>query len=154
MSLIDLASGASAWRGYNYYKDGKVLRCLRTEEARYEGEVSGSNGEVYRVRLDLEHPRSSECTCPHAAGKRIVCKHQVALYFTAFSAEAEKYYREVIEAEKEAERERVRQEMAVIDRVRKMKKSELQDALFELLFNGPEWQYERFAREQLRDYKS
>ena len=153
MSLIDLASGASAWRGYNYYKDGKVLRCLRTEEARYEGEVSGSNGEVYRVRLDLEHPRRSECTCPHAAGKRIVCKHQVALYFTAFPEEAEKYYREVIEAEEEAERERVRQETAVIERVRKMKKSELQDALLELLFNGPEWQYERFAREQLRDYE-
>ena len=153
MSLIDLASGASAWRGYNYYKDGKVLRCLRTEEARYEGEVSGSNGEVYRVRLDLEHPRSSECTCPHAAGKRIVCKHQVALYFTAFPEEAEKYYREVIEAEEEAERERVRQEMAVIERVRKMKKSELQDALLELLFDGPEWQYERFAHEQLRDYE-
>ena len=144
MSLIDLASGASAWRGYNYYKDGKVLRCLRTEEARYAGEVSGSNGEVYHVRLDLEHPRRSECTCPHAAGKRIVCKHQVALYFTAFPEEAEKYYREVIEAE---------EEMAVIDRVRKMKKSELQDALLELLFNGPEWQYERFAREQLRDYE-
>ena len=153
MSLIDLASGASAWRGYNYYKDGKVLRCLRTEEARYEGEVSGSTGEVYHVRLDLEHPRRSECTCPHAAGKRIVCKHQVALYFTAFPEEAEKYYREVIEAEEEAERERVRQETAVIERVRKMKKSELQDALLELLFNGPEWQYERFAREQLRDYE-
>ena len=154
MSLIDLASGASAWRGYNYYKDGKVLRCLRTEEARYEGEVSGSNGEVYHVRLDLEHPRRSECTCPHAAGKRIVCKHQVALYFTAFPEEAEKYYREVIEAEEEAERERVRQETAVIERVRKMKKSELQDALLELLFDGPEWQYERFAREQLRDCES
>lgn len=153
MSLIDLASGASAWRGYNYYKEGKVLRCLRAEEARYEGEVSGSNGEVYRVRLDLEHPRSSECTCPHAAGKRIVCKHQVALYFTAFPEEAEKYYREVIEAEEEAERERERQEMAVIERVRKMKKSELQDALLELLLDGPEWQYERFAYEQLRDYE-
>ena len=154
MSLIDLASGASAWRGYNYCKDGKELRCLRAEEARYEGEVSGSNGEVYRVRLDLEHPRSSECTCPHAAGKRIVCKHQVALYFTAFPEEAEKYYREVIEAEEEAEREREQQEIAVIERVRKMKKSELQDALLELLFDGPEWQYERFAHEQLRDYES
>lgn len=153
MSLIDLASGASAWRGYNYYKEGNVLRCLCAEESRYEGEVSGSSGEIYRVRLDLDHPRSSECTCPHAAGKRIVCKHQVALYFTAFPEEAEKYYREVIEAEEEAEREREQQEIAVIERVRKMKKSELQDALLELLFDGPEWQYERFAHEHLRDYE-
>lgn len=153
MSLIDLASGASAWRGYNYYKEGKVLRCLCAEESRYAGEVSGSSGEIYRVRLDLDHPRSSECTCPHAAGKRIVCKHQVALYFTAFPEEAENYYREVIEAEEEAKREREQQEFAVIERVRKMKKSELQDALLELLFDGPEWQYERFAREQLREYE-
>lgn len=27
-----------------------------------------------------------------------------------------------------------------------MKKSELQDALLELLFTGPEWQYDRFVR--------
>ena len=25
MGLLDLASGASAWRGYEYYKDGSVL---------------------------------------------------------------------------------------------------------------------------------
>ena len=29
--------------------------------------------------------------------------------------------------------------------VRKMKKSDLQQALLELLFDAPEWQYNRFA---------
>lgn len=29
----------------------------------------------------------------------------------------------------------------------KMKKSELQQALLELLLDGPEWQYDRFVRE-------
>ena len=28
-----------------------------------------------------------------------------------------------------------------------MKKSELQEALLQLLFDGPEWQYDRFVRE-------
>ena len=103
MSLIDFASGASVWRGYDYYRSGKVLRCMRTDGSQCDGEVSGSNGEVYRVRLDLARPRNSECTCPHAEGKLIVCKHKVALYFTEFPEEAEKYYHEVIEAEERAE---------------------------------------------------
>ena len=151
MSLIDFASGASVWRGYDYYRSGKVLRCMRTDGSQCDGEVSGSNGEVYRVRLDLARPRNSECTCPHAEGKRIVCKHKVALYFTAFPEEAEKYYHEVIEAEERAERERVRQE-AVIECVRKMKKSELEEALLQCLYEGPEWQYERFVCEHVREF--
>ncbi len=31
--------------------------------------------------------------------------------------------------------------------VSKMKKAELQQAFLEMLFDGPEWQYERFLRE-------
>ena len=30
-----------------------------------------------------------------------------------------------------------------------MKKSELQDALLELLMDGPDWQYDRFVREYI-----
>lgn len=36
--------------------------------------------------------------------------------------------------------------------VRKMKKSEAQEALLQLLFDGPEWQYERFAAEHLGEW--
>ena len=35
----------------------------------------------------------------------------------------------------------------VCDYVWKMKKSEVQQALLQLLFDGPEWQYDRFVRE-------
>ena len=73
----------------------------------------------------------------------------VALYFTAFPDEAEDYHDEVIEAEESAEREREEEENAVIDYVSKMKKSDLQQALLQILFDGPEWQYDRFIEEHL-----
>jgi spore germination protein GerM len=38
-------------------------------------------------------------------------------------------------------------EEQVIQRVQKMKKAELQQALLQVLFDGPDWQYERFIRE-------
>ena len=152
MGLVSLASFASQWRGYEYYKDRNVKSCLQTEDDQYEGMVSGSEGKIYHVRINLEHPRSSQCTCPHAAGKRIVCKHMVALYFTAFPNEAETFYRECIEAEEEAELEREEEEAALIMYISKMKKADLQQALLQVLFEGPEWQYDRFVREYLHRY--
>ena len=149
MGLIHLASYASQWRGYEYYESGNVKTCRRTDDDQYEGMVSGSNGMVYQVRINLEHPRTSQCTCPHAAGKRIVCKHMVALYFAAFPDEAEEYYEAVIEAQEEAEREREEEEAAVISYISKMKKADLQQALLQILFDGPEWQYDRFIEEHL-----
>ena len=149
MALIHLASYASQWRGYEYYERGNVKTCQQTDDDQFEGRVSGSNGMIYQVRINLAHPRTSQCTCPHAAGKRIVCKHMVALYFAAFPDEAENYHDEVIEAEEAAEREREEEENAVIDYVSKMKKSDLQQALLQILFDGPEWQYDRFIEEHM-----
>lgn len=50
--------------------------------------------------------------------------------------------------------QRMDQETAeqLIAYVRKMKKSEAQEALLQLLFDGPEWQYERFAAEHLVEW--
>lgn len=76
----------------------------------------------------------------------------VALYFTAFPEEAEYYQREIVEAEKEAEREREEEENAVIDYILKLKKADLQQALLQILFDGPEWQYDRFVEEYLERY--
>ena len=152
MELLDLASGASAWRGYNYYKSGKVKLFTKLEESRYEGFISGTKTEPYHIIMDLAHPRSSQCDCPYANGKRIVCKHMVAMYFAVFPNEAERYYQEVIEAEEEAEREQERLENALIDYVFKMKKSDLREALLQTLFEGPEWQFDRFIREYLNEY--
>ena len=66
--------------------------------------------------------------------------------FLAFQAEAENFYREYLKAQKEAEE----YENALCERVQdyvcKMKKEELRQALLELLFDGPEWQFDRFVR--------
>lgn len=147
MGVLECASGASVWRGYDYYKRDKVVWLDETGANSFYAEVEGSAGEPYSVELHIDHPRKSKCNCPHADGKRIVCKHMVATYFAAQPGEAERFYAEVI-AYQEAEEER---QEALCDKVcqyvRRMKKSELQEALLQLLFDGPEWQYDRFVRD-------
>ena len=110
------------------------------------------NGADYDVEINLEHPRSSKCNCPHANGKRIICKHMVALYFTAFPKEAERFYNDTIKAQQEEEERQENLENALVEHISKMKKSELQEALLQVLFDGPEWQYEHFLRDYVPEY--
>lgn len=147
MSLLSCANGQSAWRGYHYYLDRKVQSVKRVGSTQFQGTVSGSNGETYDVFIDVEHPRKSSCTCPHAAGKRIVCKHRIALLFSAFPLDAKKYYEEVVKYEQEQERLQEEEENKVIDCVDNMTKEHLQRALLQVLFDGSEWQYDKFIRE-------
>lgn len=51
-----------------------------------------------------------------------------------------------MEAEEEADAWHERMEELLIAHVHKMKKPELQQTLLRLLFEGPEWQYDRFLR--------
>jgi hypothetical protein len=57
MSILSVASNASAWRGYEYYEKKKVLFWKQTG----------------------------------------VCKHKVALFFTVFPKEADRYKAEIEE---------------------------------------------------------
>ena len=144
MGILDCASGASAWKGYYYHKEENVLSIEEVENGIYTAKVSGTADEPYSVELHISHPRKSKCNCPHADGKRIVCKHIVAAYFAVLPGEAERFYREAMEYQKEEERHWEKLQERVRQYVRKMKKDELQEALLQLLFDGPEWQYERF----------
>lgn len=45
--------------------------------------------------------RMTNISCPHADGRRVICKHTVALFFTAFPDEAEQYIEGVEEYERE-----------------------------------------------------
>ena len=101
MSIRTLASGASAWRGYEYYTEKKVLSFTQTGGDEYTGQVAGNGPAPYQVKINTAHPRQSKCNCPHADGRRVICKHMVALFFAAFPEEAEDY----IEAVEEYERE-------------------------------------------------
>ncbi len=152
MGLLECASYASVWRGYDYFKNNKVLNFKKWEEGVFTATVAGSTKEPYSVEIYIEHPRKSKCNCPHANGKRIVCKHMIATYFSAFPKEAEKFYTDVIAYQEEAEKREEELADKVCQYVWKMKKDELQQAFLEMLFDGPEWQFDRFIREHDLDY--
>lgn len=104
MGLIEVASGNSVWRGMDYYEKNKVISWKKAGEYAYNGIVSGSNNNSYTVHIDKAHPRKSKCNCPFADGKRVVCKHMIALYFTAEPQAAKDFLKqvEIWKAEEEA----------------------------------------------------
>lgn len=147
MGVLECASVLSVWRGYEYFKKNRVRGIKQLDENVFSATVQGSASIPYSVELHMDHPRKSICDCPHASGRRVVCKHIVAVYFTILPEEAKKYYAEILAYEEEEEKRQDALYERVIHYVRKMKKNELQQALLELLLDGPEWQYERFIRE-------
>ena len=104
MGLLDLASGNSFWKGYDYYKASMVIGAEQIAGNRYQGTVKGSGKKTYAVTIDLDHPKKSTCTCPHAEGTRRICKHKVALYFSVFPEEADRALKEAEEWEAEEEK--------------------------------------------------
>ena len=137
MGLIECTSSASLWRGYDYYKARKVRNLKKINDTQYTADVDGTMSEPYKVHIDVLHPRTSKCNCPHADGKHIVCKHMIAAYFTAFPQEAQRIYEEYIACQEEEERREEELSDKICQYVWQMKKSEVQQALLELLFDGP-----------------
>lgn len=91
--------------------------------------MKGSHANSYHVKINIAHIRQSQCDCPHANGKRIICKHMVALFFTAFPKEAANYKAEVDQYETEEE-ERIQayyDELA--NRIKRLTKKHLQEEL-------------------------
>ncbi len=147
MSLLSSSSTESLWRGYEYFKNKKVRKLEQLGDMRFQSIVSGNGKTPYTVVIDLEHVRQSSCTCPHAAGRRVICKHMVATFFAAFPEEAEKYYADVLKAEEEWEKYQEKLADKLVKYVRSLKKKETQDKLLEVLCDGPEWLWDRFIRE-------
>lgn len=145
MGLIDLASNASAWRGYDYYKDKKVISYERLEESEYSGTIKGSADNSYHVKMNMAHPRQSKCNCPHANGRRVICKHIVALCFTIFPKEAERFIAEVEEYEREEEK-RQQEELDLIEKcVNSLSRKELRESLISYMIEEQEEKYRRFS---------
>lgn len=151
MGLLDIASSNSTWRGLDYYKENKGAYYKKVSDSEYEGIINGSNGKKYNAFMDIEHPRKSKCDCPHANGKRVICKHIVALYFTVFPNEVDNFLKEVEEAEKEYEEYEQKLYDKTIKYINSMSKNELKEALIETLNIAPEWFYDRFVRNRI-DY--
>ena len=149
MGIINVASGNSVWRGLDYYKENKVKSYKKINDFEYEGIVTGSNKEKYNVFMNVEHPRSSKCNCPHAKDKKIICKHIIALYFTVFPKEVESFLEDVEKEEKEYEDYEKEIYNKTIKYINSMSKKELINSLIEILDIAPEWVYERFVRDNV-----
>ena len=149
MSILNSASGASLWRGYDYYKGHKVSHLDRLSDTQFQAAVSCSNKESYTPLIDTEHIRKSTCNCPHAAGKRIICKHMVAVYFTAFPKEAKRFYDEQMAYQEEEERQQEQLYEELPRYIHRLKKAELEQKILDLLEECPEWLYDRFVRDNL-----
>ena len=133
MSIWSLASNASAWRGYEYYEQGKITSYKKLDDETYESHIKGSTDVLYHTVINIAHPRMSHCDCPFAKDRRVMCKHMVALLFTVSPDEAKAYIHEVEESEEEEERWR-QEHYAELERyVKSLKKNELQDELVNAL---------------------
>lgn len=145
MSILTSASAVSVWRGYEYYTDRKVIRFVQSGPDEYVGEVSGSAAMPYHVKINTVHVRQSKCDCPHADGKRIICKHMVALYFSAFPEEARRYIAEVESDEREEDEDREAYYEGAVEYVMSLTKKQLQEALLAAILDDEDysgdWQY-------------
>jgi len=157
MGLVDICSYASYWRGINYYEEKRVKNIKKINENEYEAIVSGT--EDYRVHLDLEHPKRSTCTCPHAEGTRIVCKHKVALYFTLFPDEAKEaieerdaYYEELDEREERIEKEMEERRKSIREYVDSLTEEEVRNELINRMIYDAYSEYEDEDEEDYYDY--
>lgn len=149
MGVIDLASWNSKCRGLDYFQEKKVLKIMKLGQDEYHGTVKGSGNNEYSVKINISHPRSSSCNCPHANGKRIVCKHMVAMFFKAFPTEAKTFEEFIIRQEEEYD-----EYMEVLDErldkyIAKMSRQELIETVKELLEEVPEWVKNQFIGETI-----
>ncbi len=141
MGLTEMASGNSLWRGFEYYEKEKVLSWKKDGDFAYSGSVAGSGTEPYTVYIDTEHPRKSHCNCPHADGRRVICKHMIALYFTAEPEAAKEFLRKVEEWEAEEEEEEQRHYEELVEYVNGLSEGELRAKLLDALLELDERRY-------------
>lgn len=94
MGILSRSSQNSISRGYDYFKEKKVISYQKINDEEYVGKVQG-NGAIYEVKINDKHTNKCSCNCPFADGKRKICKHMVALFFTINPEEARNYLRSI-----------------------------------------------------------
>jgi len=144
MGIISSASGSSCWRGLDYYKNKKVKNIKKINEVEYTGLVSGSKD--YNVYLNLDKTSKSTCDCPLAKGKRIICKHIVATYFSIVPNSAKDFEDEQNKLQEEYEESVEKEYQNVIKHLNKMSKRELIEEIVYIFDYAPEWIYDDFVR--------
>lgn len=137
MAFYDSASNKSLWRGIDYYKAGKAREFVKSVEGLH-GTVDGSNGEVYDVTINLEHPKKSTCDCPFAEGRKVICKHMIALYFTGVPGSYAAFEEDMRKMEVQQRLEEERWQKETLKRIKKdvseMSAKDVREKLVDILF--------------------
>ena len=144
MGIISCASGSSCWRGLDYYKDKKVKDIKKISDIEYTSSICGTK--EYEVYLNLKNIRKSTCNCPLTNGKRIICKHIVATYFSVVPNSAKEFEDEEKRLEEEYEEYKENEYKNVIKFINQMSKDELVEELIHIFDYAPEWIYDDFIR--------
>ncbi len=144
MSIISSASGASCWRGLDYYNKRQVKNIKKISDIEYSSMVCGT--EDYDVYLNLKNPRKSTCNCPLANGKRIICKHIVATYFSVVPNSAKEFEDEQKRLQEEYEEYKENEYKNTIKAINKMSKNQLVAELIYIFNYAPEWIYDDFVK--------
>ena len=139
MKLLNLASNKSFWRGIDYHHEKRIISWKEINKNCYQGKVKGSNNSIYDVVINTEHPKKSVCSCPFAEGRRVICKHMVALYLGVFP-EKEKQMMDYIEEqnqlyEEEYEQEMQKREEEIVEYVLSLSKEELRNILIQRMID-------------------
>lgn len=139
MKLLNLASNNSFWRGIEYHHEKRVIGWVQLTDNCYQGQVRGNEDAIYDVTIDIVHPRKSNCNCPFAKGRRVICKHMVALELGIFP-EKEKQLLDYIETqnqiyEQEYEKEMLEREEEIKTYVMKLTKAELRELLIQRMID-------------------
>ena len=139
MKLLNLASNNSFWRGIDYHHEKRIIDWKEVADNGYQGKVKGSNGAVYDVTIDIAHPRKSVCNCPFAEGRRVICKHMVALDLGIFPEKEQQMMDDIEEQnqlyEQEYELEMQEREEAIREYVMKLSKAELREMLIDRMIS-------------------
>jgi uncharacterized Zn finger protein len=138
MSFWSSASNNSQWRGLDYFEQGKVTSFKQVADSVYESYIGGTAASPYQTVIDVSHPRKSHCDCPFAEGRRVICKHMVALFFTIFPSEVDVFLHEVKEYNKEVERQEQEHYKKLEQYVKSLKKEDLQRELYNALVESEE----------------
>ena len=125
MSFIDSAAYWSKVNGFDYFEEGRVLEIIKINDDEYHAKVKGSKDNVYNIVYYPDYPKKSTCDCPRANGKRVVCKHKVAVFYALNPDEAQSVrdereenlrYQEKLEQEfEERHRKRVEEAQKYVD---------------------------------------
>ena len=143
MGLIECASNNSIWRAIDYVERDKVI-CWNTAGDDYDGLVEGSEKQTYKVHVDKNHPRKSTCTCPFAQEHRVICKHMLAIYFSAEPKVLSDFLEEVDRYEREEEERQNRHVRDLYEYARRLSKEELVDELVSAWLEREEYRDSRW----------